>query len=67
MPWTFSVPGRGHDLEWWTELLTRTRGSRATVISIEHEDPFVSPQVGVPEAAKLLRQAIDASVLAGAS
>jgi sugar phosphate isomerase/epimerase len=67
MPWTFSVPGRGHDLAWWTELLTRTRGSRATVISIEHEDPFVSPQVGVPEAAKLLRQAIDASTLVSAS
>jgi sugar phosphate isomerase/epimerase len=67
MPWTFSVPGRGHDLEWWTELLTRLRGSRANVISIEHEDPFVTPQVGVPEAAKMLRQAIDASVMTSVS
>jgi sugar phosphate isomerase/epimerase len=67
MPWTFSVPGRGHDLEWWTELLRRLRTSRAHVISIEHEDPFVSPQVGVPEAARLLRRAIDASAMAVAS
>ena len=29
------------------------------VISIEHEDPFVSPKVGVPEAAKFLAQAIE--------
>jgi len=67
MPWTFSVPGRGHDLEWWTELLRRLRTSRANVISIEHEDPFVSPEVGVPEAAKLLRRAIDESAMAVAS
>ncbi len=67
MPWTFAVPGRGHGLDWWTELVSRLRGSRAHVISIEHEDPFVAPQIGVPEAAKMLRQAIDASVLMSVS
>jgi hypothetical protein len=35
--------------------------SRAEVISIEHEDPFTLPEVGVPEAARLLRAAIEAS------
>lgn len=59
MPWNFSVPGHGHDLNWWTGLVERLNGSRAKVISIEHEDPFVSPKVGVPEAAKFLAQAID--------
>jgi hypothetical protein len=29
------------------------------VISIEHEDPFVPAETGVPEAARLLRTAID--------
>jgi len=61
MPWTFAIPGRGHDLAWWTGLLRAMAGSRAEVISIEHEDPFTSPEVGVPEAARLLRTAIDAS------
>ena len=35
-----------------------TRGSPARVVSIEHEDPFVPASVGVPEAARLLREAI---------
>ena len=61
MPWTFAVPGRGHDLAWWTELIATMAGSHARVISIEHEDPFVPATTGVPEAAKLLRTAIDAA------
>jgi sugar phosphate isomerase/epimerase len=64
MPWNFSVPGRGHDLEWWTGLVTRLAGSPAKVVSIEHEDPFVPATVGVPEAARLLREAIDRSAIA---
>ena len=58
MPWNFSVPGRGHDLSWWVELMKRLAGSPAKVVSIEHEDPFVPAAVGVPEAARLLRDAI---------
>jgi sugar phosphate isomerase/epimerase len=61
MPWTFAVPGRGHDLGWWTQLVRELTGSHARVISIEHEDPFVSATEGVPEAARLLRAAIDAA------
>ena len=61
MPWTFAVPGHGHDLEWWTGLISIMTGSHAQVISIEHEDPFVPASEGVPEAARLLRAAIDAS------
>jgi sugar phosphate isomerase/epimerase len=59
MPWTFAVPGRGHDLDWWTGLVRALAGSQAQVISIEHEDPFVAATAGVPEAARLLRAAID--------
>jgi sugar phosphate isomerase/epimerase len=58
MPWNFSVPGRGHDLAWWSGLMSRLDGSPARVVSIEHEDPFVQASVGVPEAARLLREAI---------
>ena len=61
MPWTFAVPGEGHDQDWWIGLMTALAGSRAVFISIEHEDPFVPAEVGVPKAAKLLRSAIDAA------
>jgi sugar phosphate isomerase/epimerase len=59
MPWTFAVPGRGHDRDWWAGLVRALDGSPAQVISIEHEDPFVPATTGVPEAARLLRAAID--------
>jgi len=62
MPWTFAVPGRGHDLSWWTGLVRALHGSQAQVISIEHEDPFVPAAIGVPEAARLLRAAIDGAI-----
>ena len=62
MPWTFAVPGRGHDLAWWTGLVRALGGSAAQVISIEHEDPFVPATSGVPEAARLLRSAINAAL-----
>lgn len=61
MPWNFAVPGRGHDLHWWTGLMRSLSASRVRVVSIEHEDPFVPPRVGIPEAAKLLRAAIAAA------
>src|SRR5690348_15269563 len=61
MPWTFAVPGRGHDLAWWSGLVRALSRSEAEVVSIEHEDPFVPAETGVPEAARLLRAAIDAA------
>src|ERR1700722_2300700 len=61
MPWNFAVPGHGHDLAWWTELVSIMTGTHARVMSIEHEDPFVPATTGVPEAAQLLRAAIDAA------
>jgi hypothetical protein len=35
--------------------------SRVQVVSIEHEDPFVPPEVGIPEAARLLKNSIEAA------
>jgi sugar phosphate isomerase/epimerase len=67
MPWNFSVPGRGHDQEWWTTFVRALEGSRAKVLSIEHEDPFVPASVGVPEAARVLRTAIDQSSVGAAT
>ena len=35
MPWTFAVPGRGHDLAWWTGLVRTLGGSAAGLRMIE--------------------------------
>lgn len=58
MPWTFATPGRAHDRAWWARLVAALKNSRALVVSIEHEDPFVTPQEGVPEAAALFASII---------
>lgn len=57
MPWNFAVVGRGHDPAWWRSfvLALAARGSAVAGIAIEHEDPLVSPEIGVPEAAAVLR------------
>lgn len=60
MPWNFSVPGHGHDADWWVRFLARFADSPVEAISIEHEDPFVDPKAGVPEAARLIRRALPA-------
>ena len=55
MPWTFASVGRGHDRDWWASFLAAlgAAGFDGT-ISIEHEDPFVSPGEGIAESARLL-------------
>ena len=59
MPWNFAVVGRGKDPEWWRafagELITR---GRVHTLAIEHEDPFVAPEVGISEAAAVLAAAL---------
>ena len=55
------APGRGHDLALRAGLMRALGGSAARVVSIEHEDPFVPAETGVPEAARVLRAAIDAA------
>ena len=55
MPWNFATAGDGHDSAWWREFeerLERTGTVRA--IAIEHEDPFVPADVGIPRAAEAL-------------
>ena len=55
MPWNFATVGHGHDAAWWRGLLNNLRDAgRVRTISIEHEDPFVAPEVGIREAARLL-------------
>ena len=61
MPWNFATVGRGHDADWWRGFATQLRGETAArTIAIEHEDPFVPPEVGIVEAARLLAGALAA-------
>jgi sugar phosphate isomerase/epimerase len=59
MPWNFAVVGRGHDLPWWRALLADLAAAgRVKTIAIEHEDPFVAPEIGIRQAARLLAEAL---------
>jgi sugar phosphate isomerase/epimerase len=59
MPWNFAVVGRGHDLAWWRAVLADLAAAgRVKTIAIEHEDPFVAPEIGIREAARLLAEAL---------
>lgn len=58
MPWNFAVVGRGRDAEWWKGFVAGLAvHGRIHTIAIEHEDPFVSPEEGIGEAAALLSAA----------
>jgi sugar phosphate isomerase/epimerase len=61
MPWNFAVVGRGRDEQWWTRFAAHLcGGGRVETIAIEHEDPFVSAEIGVREAADVLTRALAA-------
>jgi len=58
MPWNFAVVGRGKDPQWWAGFVAGLAAhGRLHTIAIEHEDPFVSPEEGIAEAAGLLSSA----------
>lgn len=62
MPWNFAVVGRGRDREWWTRFVRKLlEVGRVNSLSIEHEDPSVSADEGVPAAAAVLLGAVRAS------
>lgn len=57
-PWKFATVGAGHDEAWWRRLVELTARTDAVTIAIEHEDPDVEPQIGVPIAARILGPAM---------
>lgn len=54
MPWNFATVGRGHGASWWQKLAADLAATSAHTLAIEHEDPFVPPETGIPAAARLL-------------
>jgi sugar phosphate isomerase/epimerase len=59
VPWKFATVGAGHDGGWWTRFMNALEGSAVRAIAIEHEDPDVPAEVGVPEAARLLTSPVE--------
>ena len=61
MPWNFAVVGRGRDQPWWDAFVAAVRrASRVHTFAIEHEDPFVTAEEGIEEAAAVLTRALRA-------
>jgi sugar phosphate isomerase/epimerase len=59
MPWNFATVGRGHDLDWWRRFADALRSAGYDgVISIEYEDPFLSPEESILEAVAVLDAAL---------
>lgn len=58
-PWSFATVGLGHDAGWWKQFVGRLGGA-VKAVAIEHEDPDVSPEDGVPRAARILADALTA-------
>ena len=61
MPWNFATVGRGKDAAWWSRLVADLAQTRAKTIAIEHEDPFLPPATGIPEAARILAGVLEGS------
>jgi sugar phosphate isomerase/epimerase len=57
-PWRFATVGEGHSLAWWGQFIDCLRGAPFDVIAIEHEDPTVPAEIGVPRAAQVLAGAL---------
>jgi sugar phosphate isomerase/epimerase len=60
-PWTFSTPGYGHDELFWGRLvLALRRVGYAGTLSIECEDPFLTPDDTLAASVELLRRVLPA-------
>jgi sugar phosphate isomerase/epimerase len=58
-PWTFSTPGYGHSELFWARLVVALRrAGYAGTLSIECEDPFMTPDDTLAASAALLRRVL---------
>jgi sugar phosphate isomerase/epimerase len=53
-PWRFAAVGRAQDARWWAALCAALEARGVPTLAIEHEDPAVAADVGVPESARVL-------------
>ena len=53
--WRFAMPGEGHGVDFWRQLLRSLQGvNYKGVLSIEHEAP-IAPLLGVPQTLRFMR------------
>jgi sugar phosphate isomerase/epimerase len=65
-PWAFSTPGFGHDERFWARLvLALRRAAYSGTLSIECEDPWLSPGDTLTASAELLRRVLPAEPAPG--
>jgi sugar phosphate isomerase/epimerase len=58
-PWWFATPGYGHSERFWSELvLALRRVGYAGTLSIECEDPFLTPDDTLDKSVEVLRRAL---------
>jgi sugar phosphate isomerase/epimerase len=63
--WSYITLGHGHDIAWWRRFVAALRANGYDdVLSIEHEDPAMSPEEGVEKSVMLLRMVVDPPALA---
>lgn len=60
--WRYATVGHGHSPEWWASFASALEAAGYEgVISIEHEDDAVTPEVGIAESARVLVNATASS------
>ena len=60
-PWTFSTPGYGHSEHFWSRLVTALRrAGYAGTLSVECEDPFMTPDDSLRATVRLLNRVLPA-------
>jgi len=58
--WNYITLGHGRDEAWWRQFVQALAANGYDgVLSIEHEDPAMSPEQGVEESVALLRRVLD--------
>lgn len=61
-PWSFSTPGYGHSELFWAQFVRALRNVNYTgALSIECEDPFMSPDDTLEQSVRVLRRVIPSS------
>jgi sugar phosphate isomerase/epimerase len=66
MPWHFAAVGGGRPVEEWARLLQALHDvGYDDVVSIEHEDPNLTPEAGIEASLAGLRAAMTAEAVAG--
>ncbi len=55
LPWKFATVGLGHDADWWKSFIGLMPSTAVKSIAIEHEDPDVAAEDGIPQASRMLR------------